>query len=297
VLISGESGTGKELVARALHRHSTRSKGPFITENCGAIPEPLLEATLFGHVRGAFTGAVRARTGLFALAHRGVLFLDEIGEMSLAMQTKLLRVLEQGEVRPVGSEKTSHVDVRIVAATHRNLEKMVAEGTFREDLYYRLRVIDLEVPPLRSRPEDLEVLFQHFVRRHAPDRALGPGPEALALLRAFAWPGNVRQLENEVRRILVLADDAVRAEHLSPAIREGSPAPDVDPFDLRGRVQQLELQLVQGALERSGGNQTRAAELLGVSRFGLQKMMKRLGIASQVTKAGHAPSARVTQDR
>jgi transcriptional regulator with GAF, ATPase, and Fis domain len=280
VLVSGESGTGKELVARAIHDHGPRGARPFVTENCGAIPEPLLESALFGHVRGAFTGALRPRAGLFEVAHQGTLFLDEIGEMSPALQTKLLRVLQSGELRPVGSERVRQVDVRVIAATHRDLGELVKQGRFREDLYYRLDVINVRVPPLRERPGDVAQLAQHFLGRHAPGRRVELEPQALARLTGFSWPGNVRQLENEIRRALVLADDRIGIEHLSREIAEasGGEAPPRSPLHVRDRVDGLERELVREALERTAGNQTRAAELLGLSRFGLQKMMKRLGI-------------------
>jgi transcriptional regulator with PAS, ATPase and Fis domain len=279
VMLLGESGSGKELVARAIHHNGARAKAPFVTENCAAIPEPLLESTLFGHVRGAFTGAQRSRAGLFEVADRGTLFLDEIGEMSLGMQTKLLRALQSGEVRPVGSESVRHVDVRVIAATHRDLVALVASGKFREDLLYRLNVISVRVPPLRERYGDVSVLVQHFLKLHAPGRKVTLERAALDALSSFGWPGNVRQLENEVRRALVLSDDNIRLEHLSREIAQASrPGRAGDEFDLRGRVDELEADLVRAALRRTDGNQTRAAELLGLSRFGLQKMMKRLEI-------------------
>jgi serine/threonine-protein kinase PknK len=279
VLLLGESGSGKELVARAIHQNGARSKAPFVSENCAAIPEPLLESTLFGHVRGAFTGAQRARAGLFEVADRGTLFLDEIGEMSPGMQTKLLRALQSGEVRPVGAETVRHVDVRVIGATHRDLAALVATGKFREDLLYRLNVISVRVPPLRERFGDVALLVQHFAKLHAAGRKPVFERAALDALAAYPWPGNVRQLENEVRRALVLTDDVVRLEHLSPEIALASrPARAAEEFDLRGRVDALEADLVRAALRRTDGNQTRAAELLGLSRFGLQKMMKRLEI-------------------
>ncbi len=279
VLLLGESGSGKELVARAIHQNGARAKAPFVSENCAAIPESLLESTLFGHVRGAFTGAQRSRSGLFEVADRGTLFLDEIGEMSLGMQTKLLRALQNGEVRPVGSETVRHVDVRVIGATHRDLNALVATGKFREDLLYRLNVISVRVPPLRERFGDVSILVQHFLRMHVAGRKVSIDRAAIDALSVFAWPGNVRQLENEVRRALVLADDAIRLEHLSREIVQSArPNRAQEEFDLRGRVDALEADLVRAALRRTDGNQTRAAELLGLSRFGLQKMMKRLEI-------------------
>ncbi|HET9954766.1 MAG TPA: sigma 54-interacting transcriptional regulator [Polyangiaceae bacterium] len=280
VLIQGESGSGKELVARAIHRHGQRQERPFVVENCGAIPEPLLESALFGHVRGAFTGADRARAGLFEVAHGGTLLLDEIGEMSLGMQAKLLRVLQDGEVKAVGSDKARRVDVRVIGATHRDLEALVAAGKFREDLYYRLNVISIRVPPLRERVGDIPILVKHFVARHAGERRVQVSRPALERFCAYPWPGNVRQLENEIRRVLVLADEVVGEEHLSPELVQKTQGKAIDELNLRQRIDALEAELVRVALRRTEGNQTRAAELLGVSRFGLQKMMKRLEISS-----------------
>ncbi len=290
VLIVGESGSGKELVARAVHRNGPRADGPFVSENCSAIPEGLLESTLFGHVRGAFTGASRPHAGLFEIASGGTLFLDEIGEMSLGMQTKLLRVLEDGEVRPVGSERPRKVDVRILAATHRDLSAMVEAGTFRRDLFYRLNVICIDVPPLRARAGDVEILARHFIAKHGRARAVRISRAALDSLSAYAWPGNIRQLENELRRALVLADDLILPDHLSEEIREGArtEAARSDGLNLRRRVDTLEAELVRAALERTGGNQTRAAELLGLSRFGLQKMIRRLKIGLEHADAHQA---------
>src|SRR5690606_29220624 len=236
-----------------------------------------LESTLFGRVRGAFTGAARPRAGLFEVADRGTLFLDEIGEMSLGMQAKLLRVLEDGEIRPVGSERSRKVDVRVIAATHRDLEAMVAASKFREDLYYRLNVITIRIPSLRERIGDVPLLVKHFVRLHASGRRVQVSKAAMDRLAAYAWPGNVRQLENEVRRALVLADELVTPEHLSPEVA-GRDGRAVSELNLRQRLDALEVELVTIALRRTEGNQTRAAELLGISRFGLQKMMKRLEI-------------------
>jgi transcriptional regulator with GAF, ATPase, and Fis domain len=281
VLISGESGSGKELVARAIHRNGPRGNGPFVTENCGAVPESLLETTLFGHVRGAFTGASRPHAGLFEVASGGTLFLDEIGEMSLAMQTKLLRVVEDGEIRPVGSERPRKVDVRVIAATHRDLTKMMDAGTFRGDLFYRLNVIRIGVPALRERPGDVEILARHFVLRHSAGRPVRLSRAAIDLLSAYSWPGNIRQLENEIRRALVLTDGAIGPDQLSAEVREGArnEATRDDGLNVRRRVDSLEGDLVRAALTRTRGNQTRAAELLGLSRFGLQKMIRRLDIA------------------
>ncbi len=277
VLVRGESGTGKELIARVIHEQSPRKARPLVSENCGAIPETLLESALFGHVRGAFTGADKRRLGLFEVADGGTLFLDEIGEMSAAMQSRLLRVLQDGEVRPVGSERILHVDVRLIAATHRDLEAMVKAGSFREDLYYRLSVVPLVVPPLRERIEDVAPLVAHFVHKHAPGRKVRVDRRALEVLCAQSWPGNVRQLENEVRRALVLASDVIREEHWSFGASTAAVGGGVAELDLRGHVDELERRLIRRALDSAKGNQTKAARLLGVSRFGLQKMQKRLG--------------------
>ncbi|MBL8896460.1 MAG: sigma 54-interacting transcriptional regulator [Planctomycetes bacterium] len=225
VLVLGESGTGKELFAKALHFHGPRAKAPFLSENCAAIPENLLESELFGHVKGAFTGAVKDRPGHFRSADHGTLFLDEIGDMPLGMQTKLLRVLQEGEVRPVGGTRDTKVDVRVIAATHRELKRMVAEGRFREDLWFRLNVLSLPLPPLRERAGDVRLLADYFLRqaqRDAPQRELALDESALAALEAFPWPGNVRQLENELRRAFALSDGLVRRADLSPEIQRAT---------------------------------------------------------------------------
>ncbi len=279
-LLRGESGSGKELIARAIHRGSPRANQVFVGESCGALPETLLESALFGHVKGAFTGAHRPRVGLFEAADAGTLFLDEIGEMSLAMQTKLLRVLEDSIVRPVGSTRSRKVDVRIIAATHRDLEQMVAEGAFREDLYYRINVITIQIPPLRERASDIPLLVDHLIAKHAPGRRAKLTAAARQRLMGHPWPGNVRQLENEVRRALLLSDHQIDVEHLS--IPDQSDQRDVDlGLNVRARIDRLETELVGHALGRTGGNQTQAAKLLGLSRYGLHKMMKRLGLSAR----------------
>jgi transcriptional regulator with GAF, ATPase, and Fis domain len=277
VLLIGESGTGKELIARAIHANGPRARRPFVSENCASVPETLLESTLFGHVRGAFTGATSTRAGLFDVADGGTLFLDEVGEMSPAMQVKLLRVLQEGEVRPVGGERPRKVDVRVICATHRDLEAMVAEGTFREDLFYRLNVVAVRVPPLRERREDIPLLVAHFMEKHGSRAKIARA--ALDRLVAYPWPGNIRQLENEVRRAIVLADEHVEVQHLSADVVRGGPeAARGAGLDLRSRVDALERDLLREALAKTKGNQTKAAELLGVSRFGLQKMLRRLNV-------------------
>jgi transcriptional regulator with GAF, ATPase, and Fis domain len=281
VLILGESGTGKELVARALYVRGRRREAPFVTENCAAIPESLLESTLFGHVRGAFTGADRDHPGLFVVADRGTLFLDEIGEMSLGLQSKLLRVLQDGEVRAVGGTTVRRVDVRILAASNRDLEAMVREGRFREDLYYRLAVLALRLPPLRERADDIPLLVAHLLEKHAAGRKARMAPAAMRLLVAHPWPGNVRQLENTVVRALVLAEgDVIDADCIdfgAAAAAAPAPGPPAGDLDLRRNVERLESALLERALREAGGNRTRAAALLGLSRYGLLKKLRRTG--------------------
>ncbi|NUN49260.1 MAG: sigma 54-interacting transcriptional regulator [Candidatus Brocadiae bacterium] len=285
VLIFGESGTGKELVARAIHLGSRRSHGPFVTENCGAVAESLLEAELFGHTKGAFTGADRDRPGLIETAGGGTLLLDEIGEMSVDMQKKLLRVLQEGEVRPVGARELRKVDVRIVAATHRNLDEMIREKTFREDLFYRLNVIRLTIPPLRDRREDIPLLVTHFLQQVARESgrpATEVSDAAMKRLARHAWPGNVRELQNEIRRACVLADALIDEEHLSPAVLEGAPRlADVLPASgttLKAAKLALEARMIEGALKRSGGNVAAAARELGVHRPQLSVLAKKHGV-------------------
>ncbi len=287
VVIQGESGTGKELVARALHANGPRRDRPFVGENCAAIPETLLESTLFGYVRGAFTGAEHDTRGLFEVADGGTLFLDEVGEMSPAMQGKLLRVLQEGELRRVGSERTRKVDVRIVAATNRDLARMVEEGTFRRDLFFRLNVAGIALPPLRDRRDDIPLMVEHFLTKAAkqsgrPPKPIDPG--AMARLLAYRWPGNVRELENELTRAEALSGDRITAADLSPRVGAAAdagvlPVEDTDSVALKPRVERLERALIREALGRAGNNQTKAAELLGLSRFGLQKKLKRYNFA------------------
>ncbi len=293
VVIQGESGTGKELVARAIHFNGPRKDRPFVSENCAAIPETLLESTLFGYARGAFTGAERDTRGLFEVADGGTLFLDEVGEMSPAMQGKLLRVLQEGEFRRVGSERTRKVDVRVVVATNRDLPRMVDEGKVRQDLYFRLAVARISLPPLRERREDIPLIVEHLLAKRAgqPDAKGGAGappkplePAALARLVAHRWPGNVRELENEITRAHALSGDRITVADLSPAVAASGDAETVAPTDsdnllLKPRVERLERALLREALGRCGNNQTKAAELLGLSRFGLQKKLKRYRFA------------------
>jgi len=269
-----------------MHENGPRARRAFVSENCAAVPESLLESTLFGHVRGAFTGASQTRSGLFEVADGGTLFLDEIGEMPLAMQAKLLRVLQDDEVRTVGSERTRRVNVRLIAATHRDLEAMVQKRAFREDLYYRLNVVTVRMPPLRERRGDIPLVVAHLVKKHAGGKKIRVTKAAMDRLVGFAWPGNVRQLENEIRRALVLCttnaennEAVVDAEDLSPELLRGEGPREIIGLDLRSRVDALEADLLREALDKTHGNQTKAAELLGLSRFGLQKMMRRLKVA------------------
>jgi two-component system response regulator PilR (NtrC family) len=285
VLITGESGTGKELVAKAIHLHSSRKDRAFVAVNCGAIPQELMESELFGHVKGAFTGAVASKRGLFEVADAGTLFLDEVTELPLHLQVKLLRVLEDPEIRPVGGVKPVRVDVRIVAATNRDLVQAVAGKAFREDLFYRLNVISLHIPPLRDRREDIPLLVRHFLDKFAAGSGVAPkdmSAEALAVLERYAWPGNVRELENVIERAVTLERDSViRADSLPESIRgpqepefPGIRLPD-DGLDLDALMERIERDLLRQALRRAEGIQSRAAQLLRTSfrsfRYRLQK--------------------------
>ncbi len=274
VLIVGESGTGKELVAAALHRHSARGPGPFIAVNCGALSEALIESELFGHERGAFTGADRQKPGRFERAAGGTIFLDEVGELPMSAQAKLLRVLQQGEFERVGGTETLRADARVVSATHRDLPKEVAAGRFREDLYYRLNVARIAIPPLRDRPEDIAPLAEHFLRR-AERRygwaALSLSREALRAMRDRPWPGNVRQLENTLSRAAIASRGrAILPEHLDPEEAADPAIPAVgdhaDPIPLHALLAEVERQAIRRALLACGGNRTRTAERLGISR-------------------------------
>jgi two-component system response regulator HupR/HoxA len=288
VLITGETGTGKDLVARAIHYSGSRKDRRFVAQNCAALPDTLLESELFGHKRGAFTGAHADKKGLFEDAHRGTIFLDEVGETHPGMQVRLLRVLQDGEIRPIGSSETRQVDVRIIAATNRNLKQDVEAGRFREDLYYRLRVVEIELPPLRERREDIPLLAHHFldVASRRMDRKMeGFTNAAMERLIRYAWSGNVRELENEIERCVALAGDAgsVSVEMLSEHIRGGAPA-GAEPLEeafrglpLNEAVDALKERMIREAL-RETGSKTRAAEKLGIPRQSLQKMMKRLDL-------------------
>jgi len=281
VLVTGETGTGKELVARAIHRHGPRSARPFVPVNCGALPEGLLESELFGHVRGAFTGAVADKRGLFDEARGGTIFLDEIGEMSPALQVRLLRTLELGEVRPVGSPRTTSVDVRVIAATHRDLERAAREGSFRQDLFYRLHVFAIRIPPLRERREDVPLLATHFLAGFA---ARGRGavsltPAAVAALAAFDWPGNVRELENTLERLAVEArGGTIDVPDLPPAFRERPPSLDEPLFAGLPSLEEMEKRYLRHVLAALKGNRSRAAEVLGIDRRTLYRMAERFGL-------------------
>jgi two-component system response regulator AtoC len=292
VLIWGESGTGKELVAMEIHRQSARSRKPFIKINCAAIPATLIESELFGYERGAFTGAVTSKPGRFELADEGTLFLDEVAEMPLEMQVKLLRVLQEQEFERVGGVNTVRTDVRILTATNKDLESEVRAGRFREDLFYRLNVVPIHLPPLRERPEDIEPLIRFFVKQF--NEKLGKAiesvdPACVEALKGFDWPGNIRQLENALERMMLMAEDRVlrvsdlpedvveRARRDSASGGEGASAPTFKEI-VRRRTQNVERGLIEKALEETGGNVTRAAEKLGLSRKGLQLKMRELGL-------------------
>jgi len=286
ILITGETGTGKEVVARAIHHNSARRSHRFVALNCSAIPETLLEAELFGHVRGAFTGAVGARQGRFEQAHKGTLFLDEVGTMSTALQMKLLRALQEREFERVGDSETIKVDVRVIAATNSELAKMVAEGTFREDLYYRLHVIPIQLPPLRDRRDDIPVLVKHFLEKFAPGTPMQVSQGAMRALMAYQWPGNVRQLENAIERAVTLSAGRREIElNDIPAELQAAPQTTAAPFidfpdsglDLPAYLAALERDLIERSLERTGGNRNKAAELLRIKRTTLVEKLKRLG--------------------
>lgn len=290
VLVTGESGTGKEVIARAIHTQSPRRNECFVAINCGAIPENLLESELFGHVKGAFTGASRAKRGLFAEANQGTLFLDEIAELPSTLQVKFLRAIQEEEIRPVGETKSQQIDVRVIAATARDLEVEMAEGRFREDLFYRLNVVRLEVPALRDRRQDVPLLVDHFLarlRKELGKNIRSVSDEALDLLVAYQWPGNVRELENMIERAMILSDgDCIEVSALPPSIGNSvsaSAAPSVqsdqnESFSLKPARHAFEAQLIRRALERTEGNRTHAAKLLEISHRALLYKIKDYGI-------------------
>ncbi len=288
VLITGESGTGKEVVARTLHFHGARREKPFVPINCTAIPEGLLESELFGHVRGAFTGAHTNKRGLFEKANGGTLFLDEIGDMGLALQGKLLRVLQDREIRPVGATQALKVDVRIIAATNKDLAVEMTAGRFREDLFYRLNVVPIHIPPLRERPDDIPALVEAFLRRHAEGRRRFVSADALALLRTQPWRGNARELENVIERALALTDAEtlgcedvpVPAQSAARPANSSAPAPDADAYLRAAAARQVSLHdldetYTQIVLAHTGGNKVRAAQILGVDRKTLYRRAER----------------------
>ncbi len=283
ILILGETGTGKELVARAIHFNSTRSEKPFLPVNCAALAETLLESELFGYVKGAFTGAARDKQGVFEVAHGGTVFLDEIGDISPRLQQILLRVLENGEIQPVGSTTRRKVDVRVVAATNRELEGMVKQGTFRADLYYRLNVISLELPPLRMRTEDIAMLAGHFLRKYAGknEKTINDiSRDVLRLLERHEWPGNVRELENVIERATLLeASREITPESLPESIRNAPGTPPVNPDEDLKTLEEVGRTYIETVLKKTGGNKARASEILGINRTSLWRMMQRLKIA------------------
>jgi two-component system response regulator AtoC len=308
VLITGESGTGKELVARALHEHSSRKEKPFIKVNCAAIPKELIESELFGYERGAFTGAVASKPGRFELANGGTLFLDEIGEIPIEMQVKLLRALQESEFERVGGIKTIRVDVRLVAATNRDLKRLISSGTFREDLFYRLNVVPIRLPALRERTTDIAPLVEHFLvkfNERLKKKVESVHREALDLLVAYPWPGNIRELENVVERAVLFCDThELTASDLPPEVRgipalANVPLPDADlqaalagegglKEHVKVAMSRLERELVSRALQQTGGNVTHAARLLKISRKGLQLKMKELGLREGSGEKGDA---------
>ncbi len=293
VLIRGESGTGKELIAREIHERSKRARGPFVKTNCAAIPEELIEAELFGSVKGAYTGSVATREGKFEQANGGTLFLDEVGDMSLRVQTKVLRALQEGEVEKVGAEGTIKVDVRVIAATNKDLDQEVSSGRFREDLFFRLNVVPLVSPPLRSHPEDIPLLVSAFLEAYCAENDLPRktlGPDVMEMLEKYSWPGNVRELRNQVERLVIMsAGNVIRAEDLGAEIRGGQPAvaqPAAEGDDYRNLTLQaartkLERTWILKALEQNDWNVTKAAEELGLERTNLHKKMKHYRITKK----------------
>jgi two-component system response regulator HupR/HoxA len=301
VLVQGENGTGKELIARAIHFNSPRKDAQFVTVNCSAFTESLLDSELFGHVRGAFTGAIKDKKGLFEAADRGTLFLDEIGDMPSAMQVKLLRILQEGTFTPVGSTELRKVDVRVVAATNRDLKAMVEAGTFREDLYYRINVINLVVPPLRARKEDIPMLVDHFLARGCKEKSLPLktlSKRMMEKLYDYPWPGNIRELENEMERVIVLSGDEekVGPELLSNKIREWGDSQKVQGVRVAGKLkdalEELEKTMIREGLKRTGWNKSRLAKELGISRAGLIMKVEKYGLDKRkIARAGESGAA------
>ena len=296
VLVTGESGTGKELIARAIHYNSTRAAGPFVGVNLAAVPEGLIESELFGHKKGAFTDARADKPGLFVEADGGTIFLDEVGELALPLQAKLLRVLQEHEVRPLGATKNQRVDVRVIAATNKNLETMLAEGNFREDLYYRLNVIHLDLPPLRSRPEDIVPLAEHVLvqlgAKQNPPKKMRLAPEAQHLLLAYHWPGNVRELMNVLERGVALCQgELIADDDLPPHVRERRPADFLGAAVARRMtLAELEREFIERVLEDEAGNKTRAAQRLGLDRKTLYRKLDEYAKADGKTDPPPRPS-------
>jgi len=280
ILVHGESGTGKELVAREIHYASPRADGPFVSINCGALPETLLESELFGHVKGSFTGAVRDKEGLFAVAQGGTFLLDEVGETTPVIQVKLLRVLQEREIIPVGGTRPISVDVRLIAATNADLEKRVAEGTFRADLFYRLNVIPIQIPPLRDRDEDIALLIDHFLKRFDPDGRKKITPEAMDLLGRYEWPGNVRELENIIERMVILQEkDTLSREDVPPKIRERREQPGEPEVSVTNMtLEELEKRHLLRVLDRTGWQKRKASSILGINTSTLYRKLQRYGL-------------------
>jgi two-component system, NtrC family, response regulator HydG len=285
ILIQGESGTGKEVIAKAIHHTSPRTQHPFVAVNCGALPEPLLESEIFGHVKGAFTGATAHKKGLFEEAHGGTFFLDEIGDMPLSLQVKFLRVLQEGEIRRVGSNQATSVDVRVLAATNRDLGQLMQQGQFREDLYYRLNVIPLALPPLRERREDIPALAEHFLRRFGDKqhRPLSLTANAVERLLRYPWPGNVRELENAMERTAILTrNDLIGPDELPPHIASGTPLGPAPVLPREQTLAEVEKSHILQTLERCGWNHSQAAEALGIGRTSLWRKLKEYQIEERM---------------
>jgi two-component system, NtrC family, nitrogen regulation response regulator NtrX len=285
VLITGESGVGKELVARAIHRNSLRKDESFVQVNCAAIPEELIESELFGHEKGSFTGATEKQIGKFELAHKGTIFLDEVGDMSLRTQAKVLRVLQEGEVERIGSQKTIQVDVRVIAATNKNLEELIEKGEFREDLYFRLSVIPVRVPALRERTEDIPLLVHHFVKQFSAENNFRPrtiSPEAMDVLRRHPWRGNIRELKNTIERLIIMApDDEIRPEHLADVLRKPTEGSPDAAGSLRDFKEGAERQFLVGKLRENKWNISATAQAIGTPRSNLYKKLEQYQISQE----------------
>lgn len=287
VLISGETGTGKELIARALHYHGKRRNGPFVAVNCSALTETLLETELFGHVKGSFTGAIAEKVGLFEVANHGTFFMDEIGDVSPSIQAKLLRVLQEGVIKKVGGTQDIKIDVRVIAATNKDLEKEVEKGGFRRDLFYRLSIIEIKLPPLRERKDDIPLLAEFFLKKYAEkvgraDEIRSIAPATMKLLLDYDWPGNVRELENEMERVVILAEGPnIQPEDLSERIRTGGMKLKLDEIkgkSLKGVLESYEKKIITEILFEMKWNKSKVAEILGISRQALNKKIDRYGI-------------------